>query len=53
VPQRWITTACRLADREDAWQRLAGTLVADPATLRSLGWTPPVATPAGLAALMR
>jgi len=53
VPAAMLAAACRMAGREDAYQRLTGTLVANPAALRGLGWTPPVATPDGLAALMR
>ena len=37
----------------EMYQRLSGSLVADPSALIRLGWTPPVATPAGLAALAR
>jgi nucleoside-diphosphate-sugar epimerase len=43
----------RAAGREEIYQRLSGSLVADPSALMSLGWAPPVATPAGLAGLMR
>jgi nucleoside-diphosphate-sugar epimerase len=41
------------AGREKTYQRLTGSLVADPAALKNLGWTPPVATSAGLAKLMQ
>ena len=53
VPSAMLAAACRLAGREEAYQRLAGSLVADPAALKQLGWTPAVTTPDGLAALMR
>lgn len=43
----------RAAGRDEAYQRLSGSLVADPAALVGLGWAPSVATEAGLARLMR
>ena len=39
--------------REDIYERLSGSLVADPSALMSIGWTPPLATVAGLAGLMQ
>lgn len=48
-----LEAACRLAGREEAYRRLAGSLVADSAALRQLGWHPSVATSEGLARLMR
>ena len=53
VPSAMLAAACRLAGREEAYTRLAGSLVADPAALKRFGWTPAVTTPDGLAALMR
>jgi nucleoside-diphosphate-sugar epimerase len=53
VPSPMLAAACRLAGREEAYRRLAGALVADPAALRQLGWRPSVTTPEGLASLMR
>jgi UDP-glucose 4-epimerase len=53
LPSVWVAAFCRMAGRQDAYHRLAGTLVADPAALRALGWTPAVTTTEGLAALMR
>jgi UDP-glucose 4-epimerase len=53
VPPALLETALRLAGRTEVYQRLAGSLVADPAALQRLGWTPPVATADGLAALAR
>jgi nucleoside-diphosphate-sugar epimerase len=53
MPPRLLEAALRIAGRPEDYQRLAGSLVADSAALRGLGWTPPVATPDGLAALMR
>ncbi|HYF54143.1 MAG TPA: hypothetical protein VEA41_07785, partial [Salinarimonas sp.] len=43
----------RIEGREEAFERLAGSLVASPAALQALGWRPPLATRAGLAALAR
>jgi hypothetical protein len=43
----------RAAGREEIYQRLSGSLVADPSALISLGWAPPLATPVGLARLMQ
>ena len=53
VPPALLETALRAAGRTEIYQRLAGSLVADPAALVGLGWTPPVATSDGLAALAR
>ena len=51
VPPRLIEAALRAAGRGEAYERLAGSLVASPAALTRLGWVPPVAPRAGLAAL--
>ncbi|KAA2237870.1 NAD-dependent epimerase/dehydratase family protein [Salinarimonas soli] len=53
VPASLLGAAMRLAGRSEAHERLAGSLVADPAALRALGWTPRVSTRDGLAALAR
>ncbi len=53
VPSSMLAAACRLAGREESYRRLAGSLVADPAALRGLGWAPSVATPEGLARLVQ
>jgi nucleoside-diphosphate-sugar epimerase len=53
MPPRLLKAALRVAGRPEDYQRLAGSLVAEPAALRQLGWTPQVATRDGLAALMR
>jgi UDP-glucose 4-epimerase len=53
VPPRLIEAALRTAGRGEAYERLAGSLVASPAALTRLGWVPPVAPQAGLAALAR
>jgi nucleoside-diphosphate-sugar epimerase len=53
VPPRLIEAACRAAGRGAVYERLAGALVVDPAALMRLGWVPPLASRAGLAALAR
>jgi nucleoside-diphosphate-sugar epimerase len=53
VPPSLLKMALRAAGRAEIYQRLAGSLVADPSALVRLGWTPPVATSDGLAALAR
>ena len=47
---RWMLHA---SGQDDIFERASGSLVADPTALMSLGWSPPLATRAGLAALMR
>jgi nucleoside-diphosphate-sugar epimerase len=53
LPAALIEILLRAAGREEIYQRLSGSLVADPSALISLGWAPPLATPAGLAKLMQ
>jgi nucleoside-diphosphate-sugar epimerase len=53
IPTAVIAAAARALGREDEWQRLGGSLVAEPSKLLGLGWRPSVGTKAGLAALMR
>jgi UDP-glucose 4-epimerase len=53
LPEIVVQAALRSLGRAEWHQRLAGSLVADASALRKLGWTPRVATPDGLAALMR
>jgi nucleoside-diphosphate-sugar epimerase len=53
MPQRLLEAALRALGREEISQRLAGSLVVDPAALTQLGWRPAVATMDGLAALAR
>jgi nucleoside-diphosphate-sugar epimerase len=52
-PARAFELLLRAAGRDEIYQRLAGSLVADPSALMSLHWTPPVVTAAGLANLMQ
>jgi len=47
---RWMLHA---AGHDDIHERVSGSLVADPTALMKLGWSPPLATRAGLAALTR
>jgi len=53
IPPALLEAALRAAGREEIYRRLSGSLVADPSALMGLGWAPAVATPAGLASLMR
>jgi nucleoside-diphosphate-sugar epimerase len=53
VPRRLLKAALQAAGRDEIYQRLAGSLVADPAALLRLGWTPPLTTREGLARLAR
>lgn len=53
VPEPLLALAARVAGREEAYQRLAGSLVADAGALTRLGWAPTVETRAGLAVLAR
>src|SRR5258708_11551735 len=51
-PPAGLEILFRAAGREEIYQRLSGSLVADATALTSLGWAPLLATPAGLAKLM-
>ena len=53
VPPSLLEMGLRAAGRTEIYDRLAGSLVADPAALLRLGWTPPVTTAEALAALAR
>jgi len=53
LPAALLQLLLRAAGREDIYQLLSGSLTADPSALISLGWAPPLATPAGLAKLMQ
>ena len=53
VPPSMLKATLSAAGRADAYERLAGPLVADPASLLRLGWVPPVTTATGLEQLMR
>jgi UDP-glucose 4-epimerase len=53
LPPALLETLFRAVGRAETYQRLAGSLIADPAGLTSLGWAPPLTTRAGLAKLMQ
>jgi nucleoside-diphosphate-sugar epimerase len=53
LPPALLEILFRAAGRAEIYQRLSGSLVADATALTSLGWAPPLATPAGLANLMQ
>ena len=53
VPPEWIGAALRTAGKEDVWERIGASLVADCAKLRAAGWQPPTDTPQALAELVR
>ena len=53
VPKPLLKAALRAAGQSEGYEPLFGSLVADPSALVRLSWVPPVATEAGLAALVR
>ncbi len=53
LPRPLLEIALRATGRAEMYQRLAGSLVADPAALMALNWVPPVKTRHGLARLAR
>ena len=53
VPPALIAMALKALHRTDVWQRLGGTMVADPKKLLLAGWQPPVDTRTGLAAMVQ
>ncbi len=53
VPAFAFKAAALLAGKAEAYERLAGSLVASPAALKALGWQPVSSTPDGLARLAR
>jgi nucleoside-diphosphate-sugar epimerase len=52
-PTMLLDLLFRAAGRKHTYERLAGSLVADPSALMSIGWAPPLATADGLASLMK
>jgi nucleoside-diphosphate-sugar epimerase len=52
-PPVLLKIAAGLAGKTEAYERLAGSLVASPEALMRFGWQPPVSTPEGLSALAR
>jgi len=53
VPSFALGAAAALMGKAEAYQRLSGSLVADPEALKKLGWQPVNGTPDGLARLAR
>jgi nucleoside-diphosphate-sugar epimerase len=50
----WLLAgALRMTGQSDLWQRLGGSLIANPAKLIAAGWRPAVDTREGLAAMMQ
>jgi nucleoside-diphosphate-sugar epimerase len=52
VPAALLKFSFHAAGLDEVYQRLSGSLIADPSALIQLGWTPQVTTPVGLADLM-
>jgi UDP-glucose 4-epimerase len=48
VPSPLLAAVMKAMGRDDEWQRLGGTLVADPAKLIGAGWKPAIDTRTGL-----
>jgi nucleoside-diphosphate-sugar epimerase len=53
VPPEWIGAALRAAGKNDIWERIGSSLIADSAKLRAAGWQPPTDTPRALVGLVR
>jgi nucleoside-diphosphate-sugar epimerase len=53
APSMLLEWGLRAVGRGEIYQRLAGSLVADPSALMGFGWQPPIGTQQALAALMR
>jgi nucleoside-diphosphate-sugar epimerase len=53
VPAPALRALLSLAGKSELYERLTGSLVADPSALMRVGWRPSTQTAAGLAALMR
>ena len=53
VPSPLLALSSRAAGRKHMYERLSGPLVADPAALIGIGWTPPLTSETGLAKLMQ
>jgi UDP-glucose 4-epimerase len=51
IPPAFFAMAFRAGGRGEEWDRIGGSLVADPGKLLRAGWTPTVETRTGLAAL--
>jgi len=53
LPATLLEILLRATGRENIYERLSGSLVADPSALMNIGWTPPLAPAAALARLMQ
>ena len=53
VPPWMLAGTLRMIGQGDLWQRLSGSLMANPAKLVAAGWRPALGTRAGLSAMMR
>jgi len=53
VPETALRLACAALGKSEAFERIAGGLVADPAALRAIGWQPAVSTAEALAQFVR
>jgi UDP-glucose 4-epimerase len=53
VPPALLEVALRATGRMEVYERLAGSLVADPSALSRVGWVSQISAPDGLAALAR
>ncbi len=53
VPPWMLADALRMTGQGELWQRLGGTLMANPAKLIAAGWQPALGTRDGLSAMMR
>jgi nucleoside-diphosphate-sugar epimerase len=53
VPDALLRGLLHALGRDEIYQRLSGSLIVDTSALRALGWTPAVASRAGIAQLMR
>ena len=53
MPQALLGAAARALGKSELFDRLSGSLVADPSALMQLGWTPRVSPREGLATLMK
>jgi hypothetical protein len=53
LPRILLKLLLRSMGHEEVYQRLSGSLVANPSALIGLGWTPPLTTAAGLRRLMQ
>jgi UDP-glucose 4-epimerase len=53
LPPKLLEILLRAAGQYESYDRMSGSLVADPSVLTNLGWAPPLTTPAGLSKLMQ